>query len=97
MQKKLKRLLIFQYIFKNLLISLIEQIRSPMGTRSMILSSRPNDEDSHDGFTKWPFMSTHPWAEYPRGKWSLEVKNLKYGKKLIDNQFKSHSNLNLHY
>ena len=39
----------------------------------MILSSRPNDEDSHDGFTKWPFMSTHPWAEYPRGKWSLEV------------------------
>jgi proprotein convertase subtilisin/kexin type 2 len=40
----------------------------------MILSSRPNDEDSHDGFTKWPFMTTHPWAEYPRGKWSLEVK-----------------------
>jgi len=49
-------------------------MRSPMGTRSMILSSRPNDEDSHDGFTKWPFMSTHPWAEYPRGKWSLEVR-----------------------
>ena len=48
--------------------------RSPMGTRSMILSSRPNDEDSHDGFTKWPFMTTHPWAEYPRGKWSLEVR-----------------------
>ena len=45
-----------------------------MGTRSMILSSRPNDEDSHDGFTKWPFMTTHPWAEYPRGKWSLEVR-----------------------
>ena len=39
----------------------------------MILSTRPNDEDSHDGFTKWPFMTTHPWAEYPRGKWSLEV------------------------
>jgi proprotein convertase subtilisin/kexin type 2 len=49
-------------------------MRSPMGTRSMILSSRPNDEDSHDGFTKWPFMTTHPWAEYPRGKWSLEVR-----------------------
>jgi proprotein convertase subtilisin/kexin type 2 len=49
-------------------------LRSPMGTRSMILSSRPNDEDSHDGFTKWPFMTTHPWAEYPRGKWSLEVR-----------------------
>ena len=71
------RLLSFQYKFKNRLISLIEQNRSPMGTRSMILSSRPNDEDSHDGFTKWPFMSTHPWAEYPRGKWSLEVRNLK--------------------
>jgi proprotein convertase subtilisin/kexin type 2 len=49
-------------------------LRSPMGTRSMILSSRPNDEDTHDGFTKWPFMTTHTWAEYPRGKWSLEVR-----------------------
>jgi proprotein convertase subtilisin/kexin type 2 len=49
-------------------------LRSPMGTRSLILSSRPNDDDSRDGFTKWPFMTTHPWAEYPRGKWSLEVR-----------------------
>jgi proprotein convertase subtilisin/kexin type 2 len=48
--------------------------RSPMGTRSMILSTRPNDDDSRDGFTKWPFMTTHTWAEYPRGKWSLEVR-----------------------
>jgi len=48
-------------------------LRSPMGTRSMILSERPNDDDSQDGFTKWPFMTTHTWAEYPRGKWSLEV------------------------
>jgi len=48
-------------------------LRSPMGTRSMILSERPNDADSQDGFTKWPFMTTHTWAEYPRGKWSLEV------------------------
>ena len=39
----------------------------------MILSTRPNDDDSRDGFTKWPFMTTHTWAEYPRGKWSLEV------------------------
>ena len=44
-----------------------------MGTRSMILSTRPNDDDSRDGFTKWPFMTTHTWAEYPRGKWTLEV------------------------
>lgn len=49
-------------------------LRSPMGTRSMILSPRPNDEDGHDGFTKWPFMTTHTWAEYPRGKWTLEVR-----------------------
>jgi len=48
-------------------------LRSPMGTRSMILSERPNDDDSQDGFTKWPFMTTHTWAEYPRGKWTLEV------------------------
>ncbi len=49
-------------------------LRSPMGTRSMILSGRPNDDDSHDGFTKWPFMTSHTWAEYPRGKWTLEVR-----------------------
>jgi proprotein convertase subtilisin/kexin type 2 len=48
-------------------------LRSPMGTRSMILSERPNDADSTDGFTKWPFMTTHTWAEYPRGTWSLEI------------------------
>jgi len=48
-------------------------LRSPMGTRSMILSDRPNDDDSRDGFTKWPFMTTHTWAEYPRGRWTLEV------------------------
>lgn len=49
-------------------------LRSPMGTRSMILSTRPNDDDPRDGFTKWPFMTTHTWAEYPRGKWTLEVR-----------------------
>lgn len=49
-------------------------LRSPMGTRSMILSPRPNDDDAHDGFTKWPFMTSHTWAEYPRGKWTLEVR-----------------------
>ena len=49
-------------------------LRSPMGTRSMILSPRPNDDDSHDGFTKWPFMTSHTWAEYPRGKWTLEAR-----------------------
>jgi len=52
-------------------------LRSPMGTRSMILSERINDDDSQDGFTKWPFMTTHTWAENPRGKWTLEVEFVK--------------------
>lgn len=47
---------------------------SPMGTRSMILSRRPNDDDRHDGFTKWPFMTTHTWGENPRGIWRLEAR-----------------------
>lgn len=41
--------------------------------RSMILSRRANDDDSRDGFTKWPFMTTHTWGEYPQGTWTLEV------------------------
>lgn len=40
----------------------------------MILSKRPNDDDHRDGFTKWPFMTTHTWGEYPSGKWLLEVR-----------------------
>ncbi|XP_055924538.1 neuroendocrine convertase 2-like [Argiope bruennichi] len=47
---------------------------SPMGTRSMILNKRPNDDDQYDGFTKWPFMTTHTWGEGPRGRWTLEVR-----------------------
>lgn len=48
-------------------------LTSPMGTRSMILSKRVNDDDARDGFTKWPFMTTHTWGEYPQGTWLLEV------------------------
>ncbi|KYN27190.1 Neuroendocrine convertase 2, partial [Trachymyrmex cornetzi] len=48
-------------------------LTSPMGTRSMILSRRVNDDDHRDGFTKWPFMTTHTWGEYPQGTWLLEV------------------------
>lgn len=48
-------------------------LTSPMGTRSMILSRRANDDDHRDGFTKWPFMATHTWGEYPQGTWTLEV------------------------
>lgn len=39
----------------------------------MILSRRQNDNDQRDGFTKWPFMTTHSWGEYPKGTWILEV------------------------
>lgn len=39
----------------------------------MILSRRDNDDDARDGFTKWPFMTTHTWGEYPQGTWLLEV------------------------
>jgi len=39
----------------------------------MILSRRVNDDDHRDGFTKWPFMTTHTWGEYPQGTWLLEV------------------------
>lgn len=39
----------------------------------MILSRRKNDDDHRDGFTKWPFMTTHTWGEYPQGDWILEV------------------------
>ncbi|VDP08442.1 unnamed protein product [Soboliphyme baturini] len=44
---------------------------SPMGTRSMILSRRPKDDDHKDGFTNWPFMTTHTWGEKAQGKWKL--------------------------
>lgn len=44
---------------------------SPAGTPTMILSRRPKDEDSKDGFTNWPFMTTHTWGENPTGKWRL--------------------------
>ncbi len=48
-------------------------LTSPMNTTSMILGARPRDADSRRGFTKWPFMTTHMWAEAPRGTWRLTV------------------------
>ncbi|XP_013419660.1 LOW QUALITY PROTEIN: neuroendocrine convertase 2-like [Lingula anatina] len=48
-------------------------LTSPMGTKTMILSRRPRDDDSTSGFIKWPFMTTHMWAENPQGPWRLEV------------------------
>ena len=40
---------------------------------SLLLSKRVKDTDATDGFTKWPFMTTHSWAENPRGVWRLFV------------------------
>lgn len=40
----------------------------------MILSRRPKDDDSKDGFTNWPFMTTHTWGEHPMGTWRLIVR-----------------------
>lgn len=48
-------------------------LESPMKTTSMLLSKRPKDDDSNEGFTKWPFMTTHIWAENPRGLWRMFV------------------------
>ncbi|XP_033735335.1 neuroendocrine convertase 2-like [Pecten maximus] len=48
-------------------------ITSPTNTTSMILSQRPNDDDHKNGFTRWPFMTTHTWAENPHGRWKLEI------------------------
>ncbi|KAL8589812.1 hypothetical protein ACOMHN_020815 [Nucella lapillus] len=48
-------------------------LTSPMNTTSMILSQRPNDDDDKNGFTRWPFMTTHPWAEVSHGTWTLQV------------------------
>ena len=48
-------------------------LTSPLGTRSLLLSKRPLDSDSQNGFHKWPFMTTHAWAEKSRGVWKLEI------------------------
>jgi proprotein convertase subtilisin/kexin type 2 len=49
-------------------------ITSPLGTRSLILSRRPLDDDSSKGYYKWPFMTTHAWAERAQGIWTLEIR-----------------------
>jgi proprotein convertase subtilisin/kexin type 2 len=40
----------------------------------LILSRRPLDDDSTKGFYKWPFMTTHAWAERAQGTWTLEIR-----------------------
>ncbi|KAM4619288.1 furin (paired basic amino acid cleaving enzyme) b isoform 1-T1 [Polymixia lowei] len=48
---------------------------SPLGTRSTLLSPRPNDYSS-EGFNDWAFMTTHSWDEDPQGEWTLEMENV---------------------
>ncbi|EDO47748.1 predicted protein, partial [Nematostella vectensis] len=54
---------------------LVIYLTSPMGTKSCLLSPRKEDS-SNEGFSKWPFMTTHSWGEDPRGTWTLEIKDL---------------------
>ena len=56
------------YTLSNIVGNIVMYLTSPMGTKSMILSKRPKDDDSKEGFTKWPFMTTHSWAERPAGR-----------------------------
>ncbi|CAF1146837.1 unnamed protein product [Adineta steineri] len=63
-------------------------LTSPLGTRSLILSRRPLDDDSTKGFYKWPFMTTHAWAERAQGIWTLEIRfdNDDYANTSLTNQ-----------
>uniref|UniRef100_A0A8C1VF59 P/Homo B domain-containing protein n=1 Tax=Cyprinus carpio TaxID=7962 RepID=A0A8C1VF59_CYPCA len=47
-------------------------LTSPSGTRSQLLTNRPNDH-SNEGFLKWEFMTTHCWGERPTGDWILDI------------------------
>lgn len=64
------RILCNNFIFHlfSLLGNIVMHLTSPMGTKSMILSQRPKDDDSREGFSKWPFMTTHTWGETSQGK-----------------------------
>lgn len=56
--------------------NIVIHMTSPMNTTSMILSQRPNDDEHKNGFTRWPFMTSHTWAEAPRGTWTLRIENV---------------------
>jgi furin len=49
-------------------------LTSPSGTRSTLLKRRHRDT-STEGFTNWPFLTTHSWGELAAGTWRLEVRN----------------------
>ncbi|KAH9479764.1 Protease KEX1 [Psilocybe cubensis] len=48
------------------------EIESPNGIRSILASTREEDEDD-TGFPGWRFMSVKHWGENPVGEWTLRV------------------------
>ncbi len=42
-------------------------------TLSQLLTARPEDNDSEEGFHDWGFSSVHFWGEMPKGRWTLYV------------------------
>ena len=56
--------------------SLKLKLISPVGTESIILDKRPND-DSNEGFQEFEFLSVHFWNEIISSdkKWRLEIEN----------------------
>ena len=46
-------------------------LRSPSGTRSVLLNYRPLD--TIGSYNNWPFMSVHFWGENPSGTWILYI------------------------
>nr|XP_046256264.1 proprotein convertase subtilisin/kexin type 4-like [Scatophagus argus] len=47
-------------------------LKSPAGTVSLLLDTRPNDASS-DGLKNWTLMTVHCWGEQPQGLWMLQV------------------------
>lgn len=48
-------------------------LKSPSGTVSLLLDTRPNDA-STAGLRNWTLMTVHCWGEQPRGLWTLRVR-----------------------
>ncbi|XP_059150191.1 neuroendocrine convertase 2-like [Physella acuta] len=51
-------------------------LTSPTGTRSRLLSPRPNDR--YSGQWEFTFMTVHNWDEAPQGRWRLEIREIKH-------------------
>lgn len=51
------------------------RLKSPCGTWSNLMEARKRD--TRTSLINWPFMSVFNWGEDPRGKWLLEVTDVK--------------------